>query len=191
LETAGAKIVSVSLPHTEYAIGIYYIIASAEASSNLARYDGVRYGLRHESSDMNEMFTQTREAGFGSEVKRRIMLGTYVLSSGYYGAYYDKAQRVRRLLRQDFETAFKQVDALITPTTQDTAFKRGEKMNDPLAMYLNDIYTVSVNLAGLPAMSIPAGFAPNGLPVGLQIIAPAFQEETIFKIGNLIERLES
>jgi len=191
LETAGAEIVSVSLPHTEYAIGIYYIIASAEASSNLARYDGVRYGLRHESSDMNEMFTQTREAGFGSEVKRRIMLGTYVLSSGYYGAYYDKAQRVRRLLRQDFETAFKQVDALITPTTQDTAFKRGEKMNDPLAMYLNDIYTVSVNLAGLPAMSIPAGFAPNGLPVGLQIIAPAFQEETIFKIGNLIERLES
>lgn len=191
LEAAGATIVPVSLPHSEYAIGIYYIIASAEASSNLARYDGVRYGLRESSDDMNEMFTRTREAGFGAEVKRRIMLGTYVLSSGYYGAYYDKAQRVRRLLKQDFENAFQKVDALITPTVQDTAFKRGEKINDPLAMYLNDIYTVSVNLAGIPAMSIPVGFAPNGLPIGLQIIAPAFQEVTIFKIGNLIERLKS
>ncbi|MCF7902428.1 MAG: Asp-tRNA(Asn)/Glu-tRNA(Gln) amidotransferase subunit GatA [Candidatus Marinimicrobia bacterium] len=191
LKAAGATIVPISLPHTEYAISIYYIITSAEASSNLARYDGVRYGLRHEPSDLMDMYTQTRANGFGSEVKRRIMLGTYVLSSGYYDAYYDKAQRVRRLLQSDFTQAFQSVDAIITPTTPTTAFKRGEKIDDPLAMYLNDIYTVSVNLAGLPAVSLPVGTDDKGLPIGLQIIAPAFKEETIFKIGTLIERLKS
>ncbi len=191
LENNGAKIVSISLPHTEYAIAIYYIIASAEASSNLARYDGVRYGLRAANADLEEMYSRTRESGFGSEVKRRIMLGTYVLSAGYYDAYYAKAQKVRRLLRQDFLKAFKTVDAIITPTVPDTAFRPGEKIDDPLAMYLSDIYTVSVNLAGLPGMSMPAGFDGKGLPIGLQLIAPAFKEETIFKIGTLIERLKS
>lgn len=191
LKNAGATIVPISLPHTEYAISIYYIITSAEASSNLARYDGVRYGFRHESKDLLEMYTQTRAKGFGAEVKRRIMLGTYVLSSGYYDAYYDKAQRVRRLLKSDFTRAFQTVDAIITPTTPTVPFKRGEKIDDPLAMYLNDIYTVSVNLAGLPAMSLPVGKDHKGLPIGLQIIAPAFEEETIFKIGTLIERLKS
>lgn len=191
LKAAGATIVPISLPHTEYAIAIYYIITSAEASSNLARYDGVRYGLRQESTDLMDMYTQTRANGFGAEVKRRVMLGTYVLSSGYYDAYYDKAQRVRRLLQSDFTQAFQSVDAIITPTTPTTAFKRGEKIDDPLAMYLNDIYTVSVNLAGLPAVSLPVGTDDKGLPIGLQIIAPAFKEETIFKIGTLIERLKS
>jgi aspartyl-tRNA(Asn)/glutamyl-tRNA(Gln) amidotransferase subunit A len=190
LEKMGVTIKAVSLPHTPYAVAMYYIISSAEASSNLARYDGVRYGLRLPNEDLQQMYTETRAAGFGPEVKRRIMLGTYVLSAGYYDAYYGKAQRVRRLLSEDFKTVFNEVDVLITPTTPTTAFKLGSKLEDPLTMYLNDIYTVSINLAGLPAMSVPVGTDKTGLPIGCQIVAPAFQEETIYQIGTIIERFD-
>lgn len=190
LKSLGCTMVPVSLPHTPLAIAMYYIISAAEASSNLARYDGVRYGKRAQRDDVLEMYTRTREAGFGPEVKRRILLGTYVLSAGYYDAYYVKAQQVRRLLKEDFQSAFQQVDLLLTPTAPTTAFKLGSKLEDPLAMYLNDIYTVSMNLSGIPAMSIPVGVDDRNLPIGCQLAAPAFAEETIFQLGTIIERFD-
>ena len=195
MENLGAHVESVCLPHTEYAISTYYILVTAEASSNLARYDGVKYGFRgapvggtDPANEVNEMYASTRSEGFGAEVKRRIMLGTYVLSAGYYDAYYDKAQRARTLIKQDFERAFEQVDVLVAPTTPTTAFKIGEKVNDPLQMYLSDIYTVPINLAGVPAVSIPCGKAPDGLPVGMQIIGPHFREEMILRAAYAYER---
>ncbi|MBX7145917.1 MAG: Asp-tRNA(Asn)/Glu-tRNA(Gln) amidotransferase subunit GatA [Alphaproteobacteria bacterium] len=188
LEKAGAIVKPVSLPYTQYALPVYYIIAPAEASSNLARYDGVRYGLRVPAESLDAMYELTRAAGFGREVKRRIFIGTYVLSAGYYDAYYLKAQKVRNLIRQDFVNVFKEVDALLTPTTPTPAFGIGEKMVDPIAMYLNDIFTVPVNLAGLPALSIPAGLSNDGLPLGLQIISRSFDEEMMFRLGYVLER---
>ena len=189
LRRSGAEILSVSLPHTEYAIAAYYIIATAEASSNLARYDGVRYGVRDESAiDLEEMYVKTRTQGFAREVKRRIMLGTYVLSSGYYDAYYRKAQKVRTLIRRDFEKIFEKVDCILTPTAPTTAFKIGEKSQDPLTMYLSDVYTVSVNLAGLPGISIPCGFDKAGKPIGLQLIGKAFDEGLIIHMADFIEK---
>src|SRR6059036_2849549 len=180
LEQNGAVIEEISLPHTEYAIAVYYIVATAEASSNLARYDGMRYGYRARGKDLTETYMLSRQEGFGPEVKRRIMLGTYVLSAGYYDAYYLKAQQVRALIKKDFEEAFQRVDAIITPTAPTTAFKIGEKTQDPLQMYLSDIYTISINLAGLPALSLPCGFDSEGMPIGLQIIGTPFDESTIF-----------
>lgn len=188
LEVAGAICEEVSLPHTEYALPAYYIIAPAEASSNLGRYDGVRYGYRFVASDLHDMYRETRSRGFGPEVKRRIMLGTYALSSGYYDAYYLKAQKVRTLIRREFEEVFAKVDLLVTPTTPTTAFKIGEK-EDPLQMYLSDILTVPVNIAGLPALSMPCGFDENGLPVGIQFIGRPFGEETIFRAAHTLEQL--
>ena len=187
LKSAGAEVVDVSLPHTKYALPAYYIIAPAEASSNLARYDGVRYGLRAEEEALLDMYEATRAAGFGDEVKRRIMIGTYVLSAGYYDAYYIKAQQIRRLIRQDFINAFEKCDALLTPATPSAAFAIGENEDDPIKMYLNDVFTVSLNLAGLPGMSVPAGLDENGLPLGLQIIGKAWDEETIFRVGGVLE----
>jgi aspartyl-tRNA(Asn)/glutamyl-tRNA(Gln) amidotransferase subunit A len=176
----GAEIVDVDLPHAKYAIAVYYIIATAEASSNLARYDGVRYGFRAEEAPaLRDMYRKTRDEGFGPEVKRRIMLGTYVLSAGYYDAYYLKAQKVRMLLRQDFANAFEKCDAVLTPTTPTPAFKFGEKVDDPLAMYLNDIYTVTANLAGVPGISVPCGLSSAGLPIGLQLLGPYWSEATL------------
>ncbi len=189
LELEGAVLTEVSLPHTKYAIATYYIIADAEASSNLARYDGVKFGLRTDSTDLMSMYTNTRHEGFGAEVKRRIMLGTYVLSAGYYDAYYQKAMKVRSILTQDFLKAFENVDVLLTPTTPTTAFKLGEKSDDPLEMYLSDIYTVSANLAGLPAISIPCGKDSKGLPIGLQLTGKHFDEATLFRVGKAVERL--
>ncbi len=187
---AGAKIVDISLPMTEYAVSIYYIIATAEASSNLSRFDGVRYGRRAEDpADLADMYARTRDEGFGEEVKRRIMLGTYVLSAGYYDAYYNKAMQVRRLLSENFDRAFKKCDMILSPTTPSTAFRFGEKINDPLAMYLQDIYTVSANLAGISAISIPAGKDTNGLPFGIQAQAPAFREELLFTCARFIHNL--
>ncbi len=184
----GCEIKEISLPHSRYAVAAYYVIATAEASSNLARYDGIRYGVRaKEYSDLTDYYMKTRSAGFGSEVKRRIMLGTYVLSAGYYDAFYRKAQKVRTLIKQDFEEAFKQVDAIISPTTPSVAFRHAELLDDPLTMYLADIYTISVNLAGLPGISIPCGKSKEGLPIGLQIIAPAFEEGTIFSLAHAFE----
>ncbi|RKY88756.1 Asp-tRNA(Asn)/Glu-tRNA(Gln) amidotransferase GatCAB subunit A [candidate division KSB1 bacterium] len=178
----------VSLPHTEFAIATYYILATAEASSNLARYDGARYGFRYENSDdLEEMYKITRTEGFGDEVKRRIMLGTYVLSAGYYEAYYRKAQKVRRLIKEDFDKVFKDYDCIITPIAPTPAFKIGEKIDNPLKMYLSDIYTISVNLAGLPGISIPCGLTSKNLPIGLQIIGKQFDELTILKLANYIE----
>ncbi len=188
LKDAGAEIVDVSLPHTKYALPAYYIIAPAEASSNLARYDGVRYGKRVESDLLQDMYELTRSEGFGSEVKRRIMVGTYVLSAGYYDAYYVKAQKVRRLIRQDFIDAYEKCDVLLTPATPSAAFAIGENEDDPIKMYLNDIFTVSVNLAGLPGLSVPAGLDKDGLPLGLQIIGKAWDEETVFRVGDVIEK---
>jgi len=182
-EKAGAKIIEVSLPHTEYALACYYIIMPAEACSNLARYDGIKYGLSIDDDNLLEGYLKTRRQGFGDEVRRRIILGTYVLSAGYYDAYYLKAQKVRTLIKKDFDKAFEKVDVLMTPTSPVTAFKLGEKTNDPVAMYLSDIYTVSVNLAGLPAISIPCGEI-NGLPVGLQIIGNQFADEKIIQIAQ-------
>ncbi|MCK6604984.1 MAG: Asp-tRNA(Asn)/Glu-tRNA(Gln) amidotransferase subunit GatA [Ignavibacteriaceae bacterium] len=180
-EKAGHKVISVSLPNTQYAIATYYILACAEASSNLSRYDGVRYSDRKSNgSGLSDMYLTTRESGFGKEVRKRILMGTYVLSSGYYDAYFTKAAKVRRLISNDFSEAFRSCDLILTPTTPDTAFKLGEKINDPLQMYLSDIFTVSVNLAGLPALSFPFGNDSKGLPFGLQIIGPAFSEKTIF-----------
>jgi aspartyl-tRNA(Asn)/glutamyl-tRNA(Gln) amidotransferase subunit A len=188
LEGLGATPVEVSLPHTEYAIAAYYILATSEASSNLARYDGVKYGLRAEGRDLMDMYLNTRARGFGSEVKRRIMLGTYTLSSGYYEAYYKKAQQVRTLIKQDFEDVFRQVDLLVTPTTPTPAFRIGEKTADPLQMYLSDIFTISVNLAGLPAISVPCGFTPDNLPIGLQCIGKHFDEETVLRVAHAYEQ---
>lgn len=188
LKDAGAEIVDVSLPHTKYALPCYYIIAPAEASSNLARYDGVRFGHRAEGKTLNEMYAKTRGEGFGREVKRRILIGTYVLSSGYYDAYYVKALRIRKLIREDFMKVYEKVDALLTPSTPNPAFEIGQKMDDPLSMYLNDAFTVTVNLAGLPGLSIPAGFTNDELPLGLQIIGKPFDEGTILNIGSVIEK---
>ncbi|MGH9945208.1 MAG: Asp-tRNA(Asn)/Glu-tRNA(Gln) amidotransferase subunit GatA [Pyrinomonadaceae bacterium] len=186
----GAEIVDVELPHAKYAIAVYYIIATAEASSNLARFDGVRYGLRaEEAATLKDMYRRTREHGFGPEVKRRIMLGTYVLSSGYYDAYYLKAQQVRTLLKEDFRRAFERCDALLTPTSPTPAFLFGEKVDDPLAMYLNDIYTVTANLAGVPGLSLPCGLSGAGLPVGLQLLGPDWSEPMLFRLAHAYERV--
>ncbi|MBR7619710.1 Asp-tRNA(Asn)/Glu-tRNA(Gln) amidotransferase subunit GatA [Phenylobacterium sp. 20VBR1] len=188
LKDAGCEIVEVSLPHTKYALPAYYIVAPAEASSNLARYDGMRYGLRVEGANLTETYENTRAAGFGTEVKRRIMIGTYVLSAGYYDAYYVKALKVRRRIADDFDQAFQKVDALLTPTAPSAAFGLGENADDPVAMYLNDIFTVTVNLAGLPGMSIPAGVDHKGLPLGLQLIGKALDEGTLFSLGGALEK---
>jgi aspartyl-tRNA(Asn)/glutamyl-tRNA(Gln) amidotransferase subunit A len=187
LKDAGAKIKEVSLPHTKYALPSYYIVAPAEASSNLARYDGVRYGLREPGAEVISMYENTREAGFGAEVKRRILIGTYVLSAGYYDAYYLKAQKVRTLIKRDFDQAFEDVDAILTPTTPGPAFGLGEKSGDPVEMYLNDVFTVTVNMAGLPGISVPAGLSSEGTPLGLQLIGRAFDEETLFSAAQAIE----
>ena len=183
----GAEIIDISLPHTSYALPTYYIVAPAEASSNLARYDGVKYGLRSSGESLIDMYEKTRSEGFGEEVKRRIMIGTYVLSSGYYDAYYLKAQKVRQLIKQDFDQAYNKVDAILTPSTPSSAFKIGEKSNDPVSMYLNDIFTVPVNLAGLPGISIPAGVDKNNYPLGLQIIGKPFDEQTVLNIAYSME----
>lgn len=187
-EGLGAEIVEVSLPTSKYALSAYYIIALAEASSNLARYDGVSYGLRVPADNLVEMSTKTRSQGFGAEVQRRILLGTYVLSSGYYDAYYLKALKARRLIKNEFDAAFENVDVLLTPTAPNTAFKFGEKINDPLSMYLEDICTTPVNLAGIPGISIPAGFASNGMPIGMQLLAPAMGEEVLFRAAYTFEQ---
>lgn len=188
LKDAGAEIVDVSLPHTKYALPTYYIIAPAECSSNLARYDGVKYGLRVEGKDLTETYELTRAAGFGDEVKRRIMIGTYALSSGYYDAYYIKAQQVRRLISNDFMDAYKQCDVLLTPTAPSAAFALGENEDDPIKMYLNDVFTVPASLAGLPGMSVPAGLNAQGLPLGLQVIGRPWDEATVLKVGHQIEK---
>jgi aspartyl-tRNA(Asn)/glutamyl-tRNA(Gln) amidotransferase subunit A len=190
LKAEGAEMVEVSLPHTKYALPAYYIVAAAEASSNLARYDGVRYGLREPGRDIIDMYERTRAAGFGEEVRRRIMMGTYVLSAGYYDAYYLRAQKVRTLVRRDFETCFHGgVNAILTPTTPSPAFAIGEKGGtDPIEMYLNDVFTVTVNMAGLPGISVPGGLDFQGLPLGLQLIGRPFDEETLFSLGAAIER---
>jgi aspartyl-tRNA(Asn)/glutamyl-tRNA(Gln) amidotransferase subunit A len=188
LESLGAIPVEVSLPHTGYAVATYYVLATSEASSNLARYDGVKYGFRAEGRDLMDMYMKTRAQGFGAEVKRRIMLGTYALSSGYYDAYYKKAQQVRTLIKKDFEDAFGNVDVIVTPTCPTAAFRIGEKTADPLQMYLSDIFTISVNLAGVPAISIPCGFTSGNLPVGLQFIGRHFDEESILKIAYAYEQ---
>lgn len=187
LKAAGAEIVDVSLPHTKYALPAYYIIAPAEASSNLARYDGVRYGARQDGVDIDDMYAQTRAAGFGDEVKRRVMIGTYALSAGYYDAYYVKALQVRRLIAEDFTKAYEVCDVLLTPTTPSAAFPIGKNVEDPLEMYLNDVFTVTVNLAGLPGISIPAGLDADGLPLGLQLIGKAFGEEELLRTAQVLE----
>ena len=187
LRDAGAELVEISLPHTKYALPTYYIIAPAEASSNLARYDGVRYGLRVEADSLDDMYGETRAAGFGDEVQRRIMIGTYVLSAGYYDAYYLKAQKVRRLIKQDFDTAYETVDAILTPATPTVAFPVGRKVDDPVTNFLNDVFTVPANLAGLPGMAVPAGLNADGLPLGLQILGRPFDEATLYSIGRVIE----
>jgi aspartyl-tRNA(Asn)/glutamyl-tRNA(Gln) amidotransferase subunit A len=188
LKEAGATIHDISLPHTKYALPAYYIVAPAEASSNLARYDGVRYGLRVPGDDLIETYEKTRSAGFGHEVKKRVLVGTFVLSAGFYDAYYTKAQRVRTLIKQDFDTAWNDVDVVLTPTTPTPAFAHGEKSDDPIAMYLEDIFTVTVNMAGLPAISVPAGLSAEGTPMGLQLIAKPFDEEALFRTGQVIEK---
>ncbi len=188
LKAVGAAIHDISLPHTKYALPAYYIIAPAEASSNLARYDGMRYGLRETGKDLIDTYERTRGAGFGKEVRRRILIGTYVLSAGYYDAYYLKAQKVRALIRRDFEQAWGKVDAIVTPATPSAAFGMDEKQDDPVTMYLNDVFTVTANLAGLPGISVPAGLDAAGLPLGLQVIGRAFDEETVFAVGGAIER---
>jgi aspartyl-tRNA(Asn)/glutamyl-tRNA(Gln) amidotransferase subunit A len=188
LERNGAAIREISLPHTDYAVAVYYIVATAEASSNLARYDGMRYGHRARAKDLTETYMLSRAQGFGPEVKRRIILGTYALSAGYYDAYYLKAQRVRTLIKRDFDEAFKSCDVIIAPTAPTTAFKIGEKTQDPLQMYLSDIYTISVNLAGLPALSLPCGFDSEGLPIGLQIIGKHFDESTVLAVAYAYEQ---
>ena len=189
LEGVGATVEEVSLPHSEYGVAAYYILAPSEASSNLARYDGVKYGYRTPHwSNLRDMYMRTRDEGFGVEVKRRIMLGTYALSAGYYEAYYKKAQQVRTLIRRDFEEAFQQVDVLVAPTAPTPAFKIGEKIDDPLQMYLSDVFTITINLAGIPALSIPCGFSSAGLPIGLQIIGKPFAEETILRAAHAFEQ---
>ena len=189
LEREGAIPVDVSLPHTEYAVAVYYLLATAEAGSNLARYDGVRFGHRAKApADLSDLYVRSRAEGFGPEVKRRIMLGTYALSSGYYDAYYAKAQRVRTLIKRDFDRAFERVDVIATPTAPTPAFRLGEKTQDPLQMYLSDIFTISVNLAGVPALSMPCGFSPEGLPIGLQLIGKPFDEETVLRAASTYEQ---
>ncbi|MBF0478133.1 MAG: Asp-tRNA(Asn)/Glu-tRNA(Gln) amidotransferase subunit GatA [Candidatus Omnitrophica bacterium] len=193
LKSCGAEFKEISLPHSKFAIACYYIVATAEASSNLGRFDGVQYGLRAQPSQVRktnlvDMYEETRDQGFGNEAKRRIMLGTYSLSSGYYDAYYLKGLKVRTMIKMDFDRAFEEVDAIITPTAPTTAFKLGEKMNDPISMYLNDIFTTPANLSGIPAISIPCGFSKNRLPIGLQIMAKPFAEETLFRIGYTYEQ---
>jgi aspartyl-tRNA(Asn)/glutamyl-tRNA(Gln) amidotransferase subunit A len=189
LQAAGAELVDISLPHTKYALPAYYIVCPAEASSNLARYDGVRYGLRVEGRDITGMYEATRGEGFGKEVRRRVMIGTYVLSAGYYDAYYLRAQKVRTLIKRDFEQAFQAgVHAMLTPATPTAAFGLGEKSGDPIEMYLNDIFTVTVNMAGLPGISVPAGLDAQGLPLGLQLIGRPFDEETLFSLGHVLEQ---
>ena len=188
LKDAGAEIVDVSLPHTKYGLAAYYVIAPAEASSNLARYDGVRFGLRAGGEDLRDLYERTRAEGFGAEVKRRILIGTYVLSAGYYDAYYLRAQKVRALILRDFTDAFQQVDALLTPTAPSAAFGIGEKTDDPVTMYLNDVFTVNGNLAGIPGISVPAGLNADGLPLGLQVLGKPFDEETVFAVGAALER---
>jgi len=188
LKDAGAIIKNISLPHTMYALPAYYIVAPAEASSNLARYDGVKYGHRAKGKNLIEMYENTRSEGFGDEVKRRILIGTYVLSSGYYDAYYLKAQKVRQLIKNDFDKSFSEVDAILTPSTPTSSFKIGAKTDDPVSMYLNDIFTVPVNLSGLPAISVPAGYDKNNLPLGLQLIGKAFDEQTILNLSLAIEK---
>ena len=187
-EAMGASTMEISLPHSGYAIACYYIVATAEASANLARYDGVRYGLRERAEDNIELNEKTREQGFGAEVKRRIMLGTFALSAGYYDAYYLKAMKVRTLIRRDFERAFENCDVIVTPVAPTTAFRLGEKMSDPLTMYLSDIFTISVNLAGLPGLSMPCGYDDNNLPIGMQVIGPQFSEETVLRVGDALEK---
>jgi aspartyl-tRNA(Asn)/glutamyl-tRNA(Gln) amidotransferase subunit A len=189
LKAAGAELVEVSLPHTKYALPAYYIVASAEASSNLARYDGVRYGLRVPGRSIGDMYENTRAEGFGAEVRRRVMIGTYVLSAGYYDAYYLRAQKVRTLIKKDFEDCFARgVNAILTPATPSAAFGIGEKGADPVEMYLNDIFTVTVNMAGLPGIAVPAGRDAQALPLGLQLIGRPFDEETLFSLGEVIEQ---
>lgn len=188
LKGLGARVIEISLPHTEYAVATYYIVATAEASSNLARFDGVKYGHRVEGKNLIEMYKKTREDGFGKEAKRRIMLGTYALSAGYYDAYYLKANKVRTLIRQDFEKAFEKVDVVITPTSPTPAFKIGEKLDDPLKMYLSDIFTISANLAGIPGISIPCGWTKEKLPIGLQILGKYFDEEGILRVAYAYEQ---
>src|SRR6185295_13090937 len=187
----GAEIVDVELPNAKYAIAVYYIIATAEASSNLARFDGARYGFRaEEATTLRSMYKQTRDEGFGPEVKRRIMLGTYVLSAGYYDAYYRKAQQVRMLFRDDFQRAFQSCDAITTPTSPTPAFLIGEKTDDPLAMYLNDIYTVTANLAGIPGINVPCGLSSERLPIGMQLLGPNWSEPTLLRLGDAYERVK-
>ncbi len=189
VEEAGARCVEVSLPHTEYSLAVYYIVAPAEASSNLARYDGVKYGFRApESRDLLDMYKKTRSAGFGTEVKRRIMLGTYALSSGYYDAYYKKASQVRSLIKRDFDEAFTMCDAIITPTTPTPAFRIGEKTGDPMQMYLSDLFTISTNMAGIPGISVPCGYSASGLPIGVQFLAAHFQEGRLLQIASAYEK---
>jgi len=189
IEKNGGQCVDISLPHTEYCLAVYYIIAPAEASSNLARYDGVKYGLRtSEARDLLEMYKKTRREGFGAEVKRRIVIGTYALSSGYYDAYYKKASQVRALIKHDFEEAFKKCDIILTPTTPTPAFKIGEKTDNPLQMYLSDIFTISTNLAGIPGMSVPCGFTAAGLPIGMQFLAGLFEEGKLIQIASVYEK---
>jgi aspartyl-tRNA(Asn)/glutamyl-tRNA(Gln) amidotransferase subunit A len=191
LRDAGAEIIDITLPHTKYALPAYYIVAPAEASSNLARYDGVKYGLRVDGDDITDMYEKTRAAGFGDEVKRRIMIGTYVLSAGYYDAYYLKAQKVRTLIKQDFENVFADgIDTILTPSTPSAAFAIGDESlhADPVKMYLNDVFTVTVNMAGLPGISVPAGLSAEGLPLGLQLIGRPFEEATLFQTANIIEQ---
>lgn len=188
LARAGCEVLPVSLPHTAYAVPTYYVVATAEASSNLARYDGVRYGYRSaQSNTLSEMYRRSRDEGFGAEVKRRIMLGTYVLSAGYYDAYYLKAQKVRTLLARDFQEVFATVDAVVTPVTPTPAFRLGEKTEDPLAMYLADIYTVTADLTGIPGISVPCGKSSSGLPIGLQILGRHFDEGTVLKLAHALE----
>mgnify|MGYP001401771095 CR=1 FL=1 len=191
LKEAGAEIVEISLPHTKYSLPTYYVLAPAEASSNLARYDGVRYGLRVPGKTLDELYENTRSEGFGTEVQRRILIGTYVLSAGYYDAYYLKAQKVRALIARDFKLAFQNVDVILTPTTPSAAFALDEKPTDPVTMYLNDVLTVPANLAGLPGISIPAGLSNEGLPLGLQLIGPAFDENVLFRAGRVLEEAAS
>jgi len=188
LADLGAEVVEVSLPHTDYALPVYYLIAPAEASANLARYDGVRYGLRVQGADLEATYKATRGRGFGPEVKRRIMLGTYALSAGYYDAYYLKAQKVRTLIKEDFDRAFERVDVIVAPTTPTTAFRIGEKVDDPLQMYLSDVFTLSMNLAGICGLSLPCGFDQRGLPIGMQVIGPAFGEETVLRVAYAYEQ---
>ncbi len=188
LEQLGAEVIEISLPHTDYSLPTYYIIAPAEASANLARYDGVRYGKRIDKGEMWPTYKATRGQGFGAEVKRRIMIGTYVLSAGYYDAYYGKAQAVRTLIKQDFEKAFERVDVIVTPTAPTTAFKIGQNTDDPVQMYLNDVFTLPASLAGIPGMNVPCGFDQQGLPIGLQILGPAFSEDLVLRVGHAYEQ---